>query len=123
MSVPFTVLLGFAIMTSPDSFAAGERAGYGLPRLRETQVEVITAKAVCERAAEAYAHRFGPGASLDVKPERIVVVQTGEYCFVENLSPGQKGEVHDENLWEIQLFTRRWHPIVSLAKVASGSAA
>ena len=28
-------------MTSPDSFVAGERAGYRLPRLRDTQVEVI----------------------------------------------------------------------------------
>ena len=45
----------------------------------------------------------GPGASLDVTPERIVVVQAGDYYFVENLSPGEGGQVHDENFWEIQL--------------------
>jgi hypothetical protein len=110
--------LGFArnLMTSPDSFMAGECATYELQRLRESQVEIVHTKAVCERAAEAYAHRFGPGASLDVHPERIVVVEAGDYYFVENMSPGENGQIHDENFWEIQLFTKQWRPVISFGQ-------
>jgi hypothetical protein len=104
------------LMTAPGPFMSRNRAGYRLPRLRESQVLIVTSKAVCERAADAYAHRFGPGASLDVTPERIVVVQAGDYYFVENLSPGEGGQVHDENFWEIQLFTSGWRPIVSFGQ-------
>jgi hypothetical protein len=53
---------------------------------------------------------------LDVTPERIVVVQAGDYYFVENVSPGEGGQVHDENFWEIQLFTSGWRPIVSFGQ-------
>jgi len=101
-------------MTSPDSSAlAEERAVFDLPRLRESQLGIVTARAVCDQAAEAYEHRFGPGASLDIRPVRIVVVEAGDFYFVENLSPGEGGEIRDENFWEIQLFTSRWKPIVS----------
>jgi hypothetical protein len=110
--------LGFArnLMTSPDSFMAGERGTYNLPQLSEKEIVIVKTKAVCERAADAYAHRFGHAASLDVHPERIVVIEAGNYYFVENMSPGEDGQLHDENFWEIQLFTKQWHPVISFGE-------
>jgi hypothetical protein len=107
-----TLRFAQSLMTSPDSLPATERAQHRLPRLSEHQLSIVTSKTVCERAANAYAHRFGPGASVEAIPERITLVQAGNYYFVENLSPGEGGEERNEEFWEIQVFTSSWHPVV-----------
>jgi hypothetical protein len=107
-----TLRFARSLMTSPDSFWSDKRSEYRMPRLNAGEVSMVTAKSVCERAADAYANRFGPQARAE-KPERIALVQAGGYFFVEDPSLGEGTEEPNGEFWEIQLFTRHWHPIVS----------
>jgi hypothetical protein len=107
-----TLRFARSLMTSPDSFWTDKRSEYRLPRLDARDVSIVTAKSVCERAADAYANRFGPQARAE-KPERIALVQAGGYYFVEDPYLGEGSDEPNAEFWEIQLFTRHWHPIVS----------